>query len=246
MFNFSVIAVLFDNDIESYKIFGEYNEIHHKLSEIIVAKNLTHSDNPELAIIYNESYVFYNYFWRNTLSEKTKWLIVKLKDTSLMERAYRETRFFGEDAIWLGDVFVIKNIVSNFKTLYNHNFSWPKSYPELSLFFNLYPEKSSFDVKKIHETNEEIRIIKIITSNNDYVYFGEPMDTNSFDRCCLFLGMSFNIIECVDLHSEQTKGYFCHKNQVKDFLLYLSYKYKTLENLLKFNEKKITVPINHL
>ena len=79
MLDYCLFVSLFQNELESYCIYGKYQELHPKILNLIEAKNIKQSDNPEFVLIYKESRQFVDFYWKNILKDNVKWLFIYLK-----------------------------------------------------------------------------------------------------------------------------------------------------------------------
>jgi hypothetical protein len=90
---------------------------------------------------------------------------------------------------------------------------------------------------------EEEQIIQSIMSNSMYVYFGDDISSDCVRVCQMLANMKFYIIECVSQDNYKTKGFFVHRDYLEKTIIYKLTEYKTLKNVMKFNEIHIKMPV---
>jgi hypothetical protein len=220
--------------------------LHAKINEIINFKNIRESDDPELVFINNESYNFVDFYLKNNLTPKIKWLFITIHNKQQTEILYKEIRNYAEDSMLIGDLIILKNIKENFDCFFRQNFILPvKKTQKLDIenFFEFKIEKNNLDVKNILEKND-IKLSKLLTNNSQYVYFGEPILEEDFDKCKMLLNMRLNILFCEQ--NSKVIGYFCKHEYIKDLLIYLYSNSKIMEDILKFQIFKLNVPVNRI
>ena len=234
----------FSNDINSYKFYGDNFILHAKINELIEYKSIKENENTEFVFINNESYTFVDFYLKNKLNSKVKWLFITLNNKTQTEILYKEIRYYAEESVLFNDIIILKNIKENFESFFRLNFLLPiEKNINIEQFFNFNIEKTNLDVKKIYEKNDT-KLAKLLTNNNQYVYFGEIITEEDFEKCKMFLNMKIHIVFCEC--DNQIIGYFCKKEYIKDLLIYLYSKSEILESILKFNIFKMNIPVNRI
>jgi hypothetical protein len=244
MIDYCLLTCLINNEINSYNFYGDYN-IHSKITQICELKNITKHDNPNLVLIYKESYNFIDFFCKNKISHETQWLFIVPQSLQEAILLFKELRSIGDAHLiqYPLPILIIKNFKENFLQYHRNDILQPvENYQTIDNFlnFNLYKTESYYDKDF---GNFESQILKSLTTNNMFVYVGEEISEHNLMKCQQYGMMKFNIIECVDCVEQKHKGYFVHKDFVEKMWLYHLTKLQSLENLLKFKECYIILPV---
>jgi len=246
MIDFCLFVILLKHEIKSMKLFGDNFPMHSKINALIKTKQIKNQDDAHLVIIYKESQQFIDFFWRNVLTEETKCLFIVPRSKTEAIIIYKEIRSFGEAILIQSEdpIIIIKNIKQNFKQSYRQEILLPIETKNINEFLEM-KEENQFDDRlcQVIEGTTEEQIMQSMISNTMYVYFGESMNPESLNVCQMLANMKFHIIECVGQDNYKTKGYFVHKDYIEKTIIYKLTGYKTLKNILKFNEIQIKIPV---
>ena len=244
MLDYCLFVSLFQNELESYCIYGKYQELHPKILNLIEAKNIKQSDNPEFVLIYKESRQFVDFYWKNILKDNVKWLFIYLKTMEEANVLFREIRNFGETYLDTNEPMVIlKNINIDFQLNYRNEFIKPIEQMSIDEFLDIKILESVSDCEQIIH-DKPSQLIKSLSSNSLYVYFGKTIDTKDLLKCQMLAKMKFFICECTN-EQDEICGYFANTDFIEKLWLYLlsGNEQQAIVNLYKLNEIKIKVPV---
>jgi hypothetical protein len=223
---------------------GNYNNIHANVANLLLIKNIKEDDNAELLVIYKESYLFIDYYWRNVLTTNTKWLIIVPQTKLDSERIYREIKSFG-DHLYIEfpePIIIIKNIKPTFKDEFRNQILQKDTKINLDSFLELNLLEDTITCEKIID-EQDIAIIKSLASHNEYIYVGDYVSDNTLLKNQMFAKMKFHVIENIDLSTGKTIGFFCRNDYISRILIYSLKKSEKLAQFLKFNEIKLTINV---
>lgn len=245
MLDYCLITCLFANDIETYNFVGDFFEIHPIVTQVMQAKQISQSEKAELIYIHNESYQFINYWINNHLHPELKWLFITVKDKDYEKILFKEIRFYADDALLIGNLIILKNIKKNFTEFKRKDFNIPILEKNLEEFFNLEIDKHNETVDLIND-KDATYVIKILNSRSDFIYFGncsfiEPQ----IDKLKQLCHMNLKILECRNFDNELL-GFFCRKDFVHFFLIYLGHPSDALSKYLKLQTHKLIIPLNRI
>lgn len=230
MLDYSLFACFFHHEISTFKIFGEYNDIHPGVTNAIKYKEAIESNNPELVLIYKQPFTFVDYFWRTILTCDVKWLLIVPKDEKDGTRIYSELRGFG-DSIHIkcaDNIIIIKNIKPTFKEEYRKMLLFPVDYNiNLDEFLGVKVNEQKVNCDVFCENDN---LIQSLYSDYDFIYFGKEITKNTLLRNQMLGKLGFNMIANKDIVSGEISGIYTRKDYIKDaWILYLT-KNKTLES----------------
>ena len=245
MIDYCLFSVLLKTNIKSLNFLGERFLLHSRINSLIQTKQLTQSDTSDVILIHKESPQFIEYYWRNLLTSQTKWLIITPRSLQEAIILYKEMRSFGEAILIQTNepILIIKNIKANFKDAHRQEILLPIEKKEINTFLEVKGDKSDHRLCQVIDGTKEEQIVSCMLSNSMYVYFGETISEEMLSVCQKLAEMKFYIIECVSQETFSTQGFFVHKDFLEKTLIYHLTKYKTLENVFKFNEIKLTVAV---
>ena len=246
MIDYCLFLALFQNDILSYNILGEHFELLPKSKALIDFKNIVQKPEAELVIINQESAQFIDYYCKNLLSDRVKWLFVIPKDEKDARNIFNEIRGFGEPYFvqFPKPLIIIKNVLPNFMEYHRKDILLPISFiGNLDDFLNI--EISENDISDVEYIvgEKEYQLIKSLSTNAKMLYFGHTICSRDLQKCKMFSKMKFHIIECVDINNNETKGYFVHSDYVEKAWLYHLTNFQSIKNLYKFRDFTIKVPV---
>ena len=229
-----------------YSVIGEPFVFKPKIKALIDFHKIPVVQNAELVIINNESHQFIDYYWKNILTSDTKWLFVVPKDEKDARNIFNEIRGFGEPYFvqFPKPLVIIKNVRSDFKDHFRENILAPiNTIGNLDDFLEIeILENDLSDVENI-VGEKEYQLIKSLSTNAKMQYFGHTLSTRDLNKCKMLSKMKFHIIECVDINTNETKGYFCHSDYAEKAWLYQLTDFQSLHNFYKFDDFKINIPV---
>ena len=246
MVDYSLFIAILKHEITSIKMLGENFPMHSRINALIKTKQIKNEDDAQLIFIYKESPQFIDFFWRNILTENTQWLIIAPRNKTEAIIIYKELRSFGETIIVQSEepIVIIKNLKPNFKQYFRQEILLPIEQKNLNDFLDA-KDENQYDERlcQVMQGTEEEQIIQSIMSNSMYVYFGDDISSDCVKVCQMLANMKFYIIECMSQDNYKTKGFFVHRDYLEKTIIYKLTEYKTLKNVMKFNEIHIKMPV---
>ena len=246
MVDYCLFVVFFQNDILSYNVIGEHFEFMPKTKSLIDFKCVTRQDEAEVIVINKESIQFIDYYWKNLLSDKVKWLFVIPKNEEDAKNIFNEIRGFGEPYFvhYPKPLIIIKNVTTNFKDNYRRDILMPMNMiGSLDNFLEIQVMENNTDDVAYIIGDKEYQLIKSLSKSKKMQYFGHPICSQDLNKCKMFSKMKFHIIECVNIDTGITQGYFVHSDYVEKVWLYHLTGFNSLDNFYKFSDYKISIPV---
>ena len=244
MLDYCLFFILLQNEIESYRFYGNYFDLHAKNNLLLLNKNIKESDNPNLVMIYKESNQFIENYWKTVLSDCVKWLIIVPQDQTSAIVTYKELRALGEAILILDKepIIIIKNLKDNFKSFYRQEILLPILEPNIDDFINVKLKKQPLDDVCVATGDREKILLKCFTSTAPYIYFGEPISEYNLSKLKCFFNAKIKIVECVN-QKYHTTGFFVDREYFESTYIYSVEKIASLKNVLKFKEHHIKAPV---
>lgn len=245
MVDYCLFMILLNEQLNKITFLGEDFLLHSKINSLLQTKNIKTADDGCLIIINKESPQFIDFYWRNILSNQIKWLIITPRNITEAVIIYKEIRSFG-DAILIQSeepVIIIKNFKENFKDFFRQEILLPLDNKNINEFLNCSDEMQSLSMCSISTGNKEQQIIESLLSNSMYIYFGEKVPLSSLLLCQKLANMKFYIIELVNKENFERLGFFVHRDYLEKTIIYSLSNLKSLENVFKFHEIKLTIPV---
>ena len=229
MFHYCIFTCLFQHDIETYKIYGNLPP-HSNITNIIESKNIKISDNPDLLIIYKESFLFIDYLCKSDLI--CKWLMIVPETLEQGSKIYQNIKSYG-DHYYLDNIIIIKNIKPNYKELYRKDIlDFSNSTNTLDEMLELKILEDKIETHLIHDS-EDLAIVKSLASHSDFIYIGKILPEKTILKLQMFAKMNFHIQEV------KNQGFFVKKEYIKDFWIWKLSNYNLVEQYLKIDQNFI-------
>jgi len=244
MLDYCLFFILLQNDLNTYKIFGNYFELHAKNNQLIQSKLMKEDDNPELVLIYKESNQFIENYWKNILSDCVKWLIIVPQDQTSAIIIFKELRAFGKARLILDKqpIILIKDLKPNFKSYYRQDMLLPINDENIDDFLNIKLNKHNLEDCCIATGDKEQILNKCLTTSAPYIYFGEHISENNLSKLKSLFNAKIKIIECVNF-KYQTVGFFVDREHFATTYIYSIEKISSLKNILKFKQLHLKAPV---
>jgi hypothetical protein len=231
--HYCVFICLFQQYLETYKIYGNYTP-HSNITNIIQAKNIKVSDTPDLLIIYKESFVFVDYLCKSDLT--CKWLFIVPETPEQGRKIYQNIKSYG-DHYYDNNVIIIKNFKPNYKELYRRDvLDFSNTTNDLDEMLELNILENKLQTTIIHDS-EDLAIIKSLAALSQYLYIGKISPEKTILKCQMLAKMNFNIIEISDY------GYFVKKDCINEFWIWKLSNYKIVEEYLKINQNFLNTTV---
>ena len=245
MLDYCLFMTIFNHEISTIKIFGDDFSLHSKVNNLIQTKQITQSDKADLILIFNESPQFIDYFWRNALTESTKWLIISARNLKEGIIIYKELRSFGDCVILKLNkpIIIIKNLKENFKNYFRQDILLEIQSKNINHFLEIQDDEQDLSSCQVCSGTKDEQLIQSMLSKLQFVYFGDAISNEDLNRCQMLANMKFCILECVNQNNFETIGYFVHRDFLEKTIIYSLTSNKTLENVFKFNEIKLSVAV---
>lgn len=244
MLDYCLINILFYNQIESYEIIGE-PKLHDVTKTIISSNNLYTKKDPDLTIIYQQPQQILDYYLQNTLTHKTKWLIITMKEHEDAKILFQFIRAFG-DAILIQfptPIIIIKNIAPNFWQNYRKDILKPIAEPDIQEFLNItITDISTEDCVQINGTQEEL-MTQSLNPHALYTYFGKKINEEQLKNLKELTKFSLKIIQCVNPNTNEIYGFFAQNDYMQQcWLLYLA-QFESLKDTMNIRRIFLCAPI---
>lgn len=245
MIDYCLFMILLKEKIESIKFLGEDFLLHSKINNVIQTKQIKTQDNACLTFIHKESPQFIDYFWRNILTNQTKWLIIAPRNLYEAIIIFKEIRSFGDSILIQSDepLIIIKNLKENFTNYFRQEILFPIEHQNINTFLNYHEDKQNRDLCHVIYGNKENQILESLLSNSIYIYFGEEVADCVLNKSLVLMNMKFYIIEIIKQSENKRIGFFVHRDYLHSTWIYSLSGLKTLENVFKFNEIKLSIPV---
>lgn len=243
MLDYCLFILFFQHQIDTFDILGEYYDFHENVSRAISNSKHQKTNNENLVLIHKETYLFIDYFWRNLLTINTKWLIIVPQNISDANRIFREMRSFG-DTFFIQNpepIIIIKNIKENFKEEFRKQILNEENNYDLDEFLEINIIEKNINCDIITGSMDSI-LLETLSSNSDYIYFGEQISDQNMLKNQMLSKLNFDIIENIDIKTNKTIGFFIRGDYVEKVWIYYLSKSKQLDNLFKFKQNKINSP----
>ncbi len=239
MLDLSLLLLFLTKDIESYKVYGEYTDIHSSVGALMQQKEEL-DGNSDLILIYKENHTFVDYFWRNILTHKTKWFIIKTKSKNDANIIYKELRSMGDCYLSTDHCLVIlKNIKEDFRDHFRESILSPVEKMNILDFFDFVGGDEDISDCEIIYGNFKDSIVGSLMSRNPHQYIGNRVD-DKYIRLCMFLSKArIKFIEFIN--NGEISGIFMANDFVKDAWIYHLSKVDDLRNVFRFREKHIKI-----
>jgi hypothetical protein len=240
MIDYILFILFLQKKIKSFKIVGEYFT-PTILNNLISTNEIQRNDNPQLMVIHNQNF----HETLQNINENSEWIIIYNDDIQHLTKIFKSMRSFSQE-VFFNDknfIMILHNLKPNFlNELDKHQFL-PAFSPPLDEFLKteIYETKN---ISKICNGTINEQLIQSISSQNEFIYIGNPINNIDILKCQMILKTQYQIIECINENNELC-GHFFHNDFKEKIWIYLLSKNEMIYNFYQINKYKIKAPIKN-